>query len=173
MTCKDTGNEPVKVWAVNEWQLCEKLQTRTGQTWRHSYNSRWQCLKVASGHSRPPTPQSAVALLLLPFRLKPDNKERDVFSRQVFAGLFLLSTGAERSERHCVCLFCLLSLSYSLFFSLAPPHPIPSPPVLHIYPSALQGWEREDGVLQSRFSCNIGHARFWQQDQDPLKFVAT
>lgn len=47
-------------------------------------------------------PPSVVALLLLPFMLQPDNKERDVFSRQVFAGLFLLSTGAEKWKTLCL-----------------------------------------------------------------------
>lgn len=53
-------------------------------------------LRAPSAPLHPPNPQSAVALLLLLFRLHPDNKEKDVFSRQVFAGLFPLSTGAEK-----------------------------------------------------------------------------
>lgn len=68
-----------------------------------------------------------------------------------------------------VCVSCLLSSSYSpLLPPLSPP-----PPLHHVRPSALQTVERQDGVLQSRFSRSIGHVKFCQQDQEPLRFTAT
>lgn len=62
-----------------------------------------------------------------------------------------------RSERRC--LFYMLTPLYCLCFTLAPAQSPPWPTLL-ICLSALRGWEREVGVLQIRFSHNIGHAMF-------------
>lgn len=99
-------------------------------------------MKVALGHSSfsslpSAIPPSAVALLLLPFRLQPDNKERDVFSRQVFAGLFLLSTRAEKWKTLFVssvcCLHHTLSLSSAAFCPPTPPNITTTTPSPHLF----------------------------------------